>query len=400
MVKKLPTIILNRLQHRGKNNLQLSFEYNDDLIKICKSIKCKWSATHKIWYIENTKENFQLLFDSFKGIAFLDITNLRKKQDKPPSSSQHKLNDIKRKYNELNKLQKEIIKDYSEFLRGRRYSDSSVRVYAGMVTDFVWFTRDKMLQEISNKDVELINQQVILKYRYSISYQRQFVSAIKLFTAFKHLPNMNVDGLVRPKKSKKLPLVLSKEEVISLIRVTKNLKHRTVLTTLYSCGLRVGELLNLKLRHVDIDRKQIWIEQSKGRKDRVVVMSDVYIPLLINYIQTYQPREYLIEGQNGGKYSASSIRQLIRHNCKAAGILKPVTPHTLRHSYATHLLELGTDIRYIQELLGHTRTETTMIYTHVTKKDLLNIKSPLDTIVQQMSLGDNEHKNLLLSRKL
>jgi site-specific recombinase XerD len=168
---------------------------------------------------------------------------------------------------------------------------------------------------------------------------------------------------------------------------------------LYSAGLRISELINLRLIDFEIQRKQIHIKSGKGRRDRYVMIADTFIPLLKNYIATYQPKLYCIENPNGGKYSDSSIRKMLHHSCIRAGIKKHVTPHTLRHSYATHLLEQGVGIRFIQELLGHSKPETTMIYTHITRKDLLSIKSPLDTALMQLSKKNNLEQKFLLSGK-
>ena len=184
-----------------------------------------------------------------------------------------------------------------------------------------------------------------------------------------------------PKKDRKLPVVLSPEEIMTLLQVTKNLKHRTVIAMLYGSGLRIGELVDLKLSCFDFDRRLIHVRNSKGRKDRYTSIAESCIPLLQNYYGTYRPKEYLIENPKGGKYGPGSIRSFLKRSCELAGITKKVTPHTLRHSYATHLLENGTDLRYIQELLGHSRPETTMVYTHVRRKDLQAIRSPLDNLM-------------------
>ena len=241
-------------------------------------------------------------------------------------------------------------------------------------------------------------EEVIAKEHYSISSHRQCISALKHFTAFCNLENFDASNFRRPKKSNYLPVVLSKEAIIDLLQVTKNLKHRTIIGLLYSGGLRIGELLNLKLNHLDIDRSQIHIRQGKGRKDRVVVMSEVIKPLLLNYIHTYKPTDFVIEGRDGGIYSASSIRAFLKQSCQLAGIKKPVTPHTLRHSYATHMLENGIDLRYIQELLGHVKPETTMIYTHVAQKDIMQIRNPLDVTVEELQLKAKDNKKVLISR--
>ena len=187
--------------------------------------------------------------------------------------------------------------------------------------------------------------------------------------------------------------------MISIIQCTKNLKHRAILTLTYSAGLRISELINLKLEHIHIYRKQLLIKRAKGRKDRYVTLADSFMPLLQNYLTTYKPEIYFAEGEKRKPYSASSVRKFLSRSCKVAHINRAVTPHTLRHSYATHLLESGVGLRHIQELLGHSRPETTMIYTHVARKDLMDIKSPLDYAVAQLSKNDKVEQKFLLSRK-
>ena len=169
---------------------------------------------------------------------------------------------------------------------------------------------------------------------------------------------------------------------------------------LYSAGMRISEIIQLELRHIDIDRRQINIKQAKGRKDRNVMLAESFIPLLGNYLATYRPKKYFIEGVNGTLYSPTSIRAFLKKSCKRAGITKQVTPHTLRHTYATHLIENGVGLRHVQELLGHSKPETTMIYTHVAQKDLLSIKSPLDTAVSKLLKTDKTQQNLSLSRNI
>lgn len=253
------------------------------------------------------------------------------------------------------------------------------------------------MSELSNRAIEAYIEDVYIRRKYSISKQRQFISALKIFKNFNpSLPYESLE-LIRPKKDRYLPTVLSKSEIIQLIRVTKNLKHRAIIAMIYSCGFRISELINLELRDIDINRRQILIKNSKGRKDRYVIVAESFLPLLNNYIHTYMPKVYFVEGQNDQNYSAASVRQFLRKSCKLANIHKRVTPHTLRHSYATHLLEDGIDLRYIQELLGHSRPETTMIYTHVAKKDLLKIKSPLDIAVKQYINTDNPNPKLTIS---
>lgn len=385
-------------EHRGKLRIGLHFDYKDEFVEIIRDCGGSYSITHKCWHIEDTMDNRRLLKKMFEGKANIDIilderiahSNVKKTTKKP---------ELKERIQVLSSEYKEAIKDYTSFLKGRRYSLNSVSVYSSLATEFLLFIFPKELSELSNRDIERFNQEFIVKNNYSISTQRQFIGAVKILAECLE-SKLEVGKMVRPKKEKKLPTVLSKEEIIDLIRVTRNIKHRAALTMIYAAGLRISELLALKLNDIDIDRRIITIKNAKGRKDRNVVLSNSYLPLLANYISTYRPSVYYIEGGVGRAYSAVSIRAVLRRSCKAAKITKIVTPHTLRHSFATHLLENGTDVRYIQELLGHSRPETTMIYTHVTKKDLLNISSPLDIIAAQLTDGDKNNQNILLSRNL
>jgi integrase/recombinase XerD len=192
---------------------------------------------------------------------------------------------------------------------------------------------------------------------------------------------MSIDSIHRPRKEHKLPNVLSKEEVKQILEAPRNLKHRAMLSLIYACGLRRGELLNLKPNHIDSKRKLLIIHQSKGKKDRVIPIGDRLIELLRDYYKAYRPKKWLFEGQNpGSQYSPTSLQQVLKRALKHCNIHKPVTLHWLRHSYATHLLENGTDLRYIQEILGHKSSKTTEIYTHVSTKCLQNIKSPFDDL--------------------
>ena len=185
---------------------------------------------------------------------------------------------------------------------------------------------------------------------------------------------------MQQRRPDKLPVVLSQKEIYKLIKVTVNIKHKTILLLIYSAGLRLGELLNLKLSDIDSNSLKIHIRNSKGKKDRYIMLSKNVLKLLREYYNSYTPKEYIFEGQYGGKYSPTSVQNIFRASLKKTGIKKKATVHTLRHSFATHLLDNGTDIRYIQELLGHKRLETTQIYTHISSYSINKIKSPADNL--------------------
>ena len=192
---------------------------------------------------------------------------------------------------------------------------------------------------------------------------------------------IEIDKIHRPKRAKVLPNVLSKEEVKTILEAHNNIKHKMMLSLIYSCGLRCGELLSLKPIHIDSKRNIVVLKNAKGQKDRIVPLSLKILEMLRNYYKAFRPTTYLFEGQTAGMpYDSRSLQLVLKQALKKAGITKPVTLHWLRHSYATHLLESGTDLRYIQELLGHSSSKTTEIYTHVSTKSIQQIKSPFDDL--------------------
>jgi len=192
---------------------------------------------------------------------------------------------------------------------------------------------------------------------------------------------MEVDFIQRPRREKRLPNVLSKKEIKAILEAPTNLKHRSMISLIYACGLRRSELLNLTLKDIHSDRNLLFIRQSKGKKDRVVPISMKLIAMLRDYYKAFKPKTWLFEGQLAGeKYSERSIQLVLNQSVSKAKINKQVSLHWLRHSYATHLLESGTDLRYIQELLGHSSSKTTEIYTHVSTRNLQQIRSPFDDL--------------------
>jgi len=385
-----PTLLLKKVLHRKKLRLLLVFPYNKFIISKIRTIEgYLWSQTLKGWYTDYSTKNIEIIKLTLKNdvIFKLDdsVYNLGLKTKS------------KRKPREISEENKEIIRAYVKYLKGKCYSESTVKTYFTFVADFFDYIKDTPLTTLTNRDVEKFIEDVFIPRKYSISTHRQFISAIKLFKAFYPECKIEEVELKRPKKSQLLPTVLSKEEVIDLLRYTKNLKHRAVLAMIYSAGLRISELLSLKLEHIDVDRRQLTVKNSKGRKDRNIILAQSFIPLMQNYLMSYNPKTYFVEGKPFQQYSAESIRAFLHRSSKIARITKRVTPHTLRHSYATHLLENGIDLRYIQELLGHAKPETTMIYTHVSKKDLLKIESPLDLAVKNIVNTDKNNKNMRLS---
>jgi integrase/recombinase XerD len=221
----------------------------------------------------------------------------------------------------------------------------------------------------------------MVKRNLSFSYQNQLVNGLKLFYREVEKSRMDIEKIHRPKREFKLPNVLSKEEIKGILEAHANVKHRAMLSLIYACGLRRSELLNLKPTDVDSKRMVLVIRNAKGRKDRIAPLSAKVLEMLRTYYKAYKPKRWLFEGQYAGTpYSAKSLQSVLKQALVKANIHKPVTLHWLRHSYATHLLEGGTDLRYIQELLGHKSSKTTEIYTHVSTKQIQQIKSPFDSL--------------------
>lgn len=268
----------------------------------------------------------------------------------------------------------------------RNYAPSTIHTYISFLKQYALFCKQE--GKDPKKDAEPFLQHLISKGS-AISTQNQAINAIKYYWEQILGKKKEYIQIERPLKEKRLPLVLSVHEVDELLGRVENLKHRTMLCMIYACGLRVSELCNLRIRDVNGKRKSLHIKQSKGRKDRIVPLPDTLLKLMRIYYKQYQPKDYLFEGQvaagnfESRPYSPASIRSIIKNASRRAGLMKKITPHTLRHSYATHLYETGISLRSIQVLLGHGSSKTTEIYTHVSNTHILNTPSPLDNLPSQ-----------------
>ncbi len=277
-------------------------------------------------------------------------------------------------------FQDELFK-FESYLQSKRYSSNTIKTYCDALRVFFKFHSLTRPERITSDHVHIFNHDYILKKGYSSSYQNQVINAIKLFYRNRYKKSIQIDEIERPRRERRLPNVLSKTEVKAILEAPTNLKHRAMLSLIYACGLRRGELLNLTLKDIQSERNLLFIRQSKGKKDRVVPISNKVIEILREYYKAYKPKTWLFEGQQSGqKYSERSIQLVLNQAVSKANIKKPVSLHWLRHSYATHLLENGTDLRYIQELLGHNSSKTTEIYTHVSARNLQQIRSPFDDL--------------------
>lgn len=371
-------IELEKLLHKGKEQLALKFKYIINTINTIKqTLTPVWSNTQKAWLLpcsnNNVNEIINILHHHHIKVVFKQTINETRVSNK--SSTKESLTAS------LNNETLSKLNEFINWLKSRRYSENTMSTYTDCLKTFLKFFAEKSLAEINHQDVITFNNQYILAKQLSASYQNQLVNALKLFFNVVQNKSINVELIHRPKREKLLPNVLSKEDVKLILTASNNIKHRAMLCLIYSCGLRCGELLNLKPEHIDSKRGLIIIKQAKGKKDRIVPLSNKILELLREYYKAAKPQNWLFEGQLKGKaYDERSLQSVLKQNVTKAGIKKPVTLHWLRHSYATHLLENGTDLRYIQELLGHSSSRTTEIYTHVSNKAIQKIASPFDTL--------------------
>ena len=335
----------------------------------------KWDNNMNLAVVANTKINLDLIFFLFKGVAWINCTHFYNNR---PMYKGHEAPDVdwyrKRK---VSPYYRTVPEGYLCKLEIRRYSANTVRTYIGMFEKFINRYPNKELLEIDENDIRQYMQELV-QNRRSDSYINQMINSIKFYyEVVEEMANRYYD-IERPQKQERLPEVLAKSEVMDMIHATKNLKHKCIISLLYSSGLRRNELLNLKITDLDSRRMIIKVYQGKGKKDRQTLLSETLLKELRVYYKSYSPRLYLFEGQKHEKYSGSSVAKIVQRAASNAGLRRKVTPHILRHSFATHLLESGTDLRYIQSLLGHNSSKTTEIYTHVAVHNFAGIKNPLD----------------------
>ena len=387
--------------NKRDNKLIVSFNYSPELVTRIRLISGrKWNPHKKYWSIPITDKTVNQFIKNFNYQKIIIDKEVEKT--------------ILNYFYEV--YLKKLISNFIKILKRQGYSNATINAYKIHVEKYIFHTFKKIYKEKSNRngfknnnEIKLIilenfcnnlelnmdllfNQikineyilKIIDKDKCSHSYANQFISAIKFFSK-KILNNKEIIvNIVRPPKDKKLPDILSKNEIYKILHSLNNTKHRALLFITYSAGLRVSEVVNLKLKDIDSERMLVHIRKSKGSKDRYSLLSNLALKELRNYAKNYKINDWLFPGGKKGKHlSIRSAQKIFKKACKKANINKDVSIHSLRHSFATHLLENGTDLRYIQELLGHSSSKTTEIYTHVTKKDFLNITSPLDIFSNQ-----------------
>ncbi len=364
-----PQVLMVVKYHSGR--VRLIFRYSVALVKLIKTLPFySWDKNNRWWTIAHTESALKQLelfcleqcwtYKYLEDIKYLNQKPRLKPEDVPNF--------------------RKIPKEYSDKLVLLRYSLNTIRTYENCFSEFINYWNTKELVSIDQADIQRYLLYLVQDRQVSSSYQNQAINAIKFYYEKVLKGPRRVYYIERPRKEQTLPTVLSEVETVSILSKVKNLKHRCLLMTCYSGGLRISEVLNLKPVDIDSSRMLIQVKGGKGKKDRVTLLSVKLLEILREYYKKYKPGEYLFTGQMGGKYSARSAQKVLKEASRKAGIKKKVTLHTLRHSFATHLLENGTDIRYIQSLLGHASPKTTQIYTHITTKGIDHIQNPLDKL--------------------
>jgi len=369
------SITIRHLLIDGEKHIGLQFKSDKVVQALVEKLPgVSWNEEYGMYHIQNNKTNIGILFNTFRGEVWINGNYFFENHtglnpEKPDNILWYRNRDLKKGF-------KRCPDEYLDKLELRKYAANTVKTYVHHFETFINHYHTISPNAITENEIRLYLQKLSREGRSS-SYLNQAVNSIKFyFEVVMGMPN-RFYTIERPIKQKQLPKVLSKSEILSLIDNTNNLKHRCIVSLLYSAGLRRSELLNLKLEDIDSKRMLITIKAAKGNKDRMTVLSPTLLENLRNYFKEYRPKNYLFEGPRQRPYTASSVLKIIAIAAKKAGIYKKVTPHMLRHSFATHLLEDGTDIRHIQLLLGHSSTKTTEIYTHVAETSFNSIKDLL-----------------------
>ncbi|HLP71874.1 MAG TPA: site-specific tyrosine recombinase/integron integrase [Bacteroidales bacterium] len=340
--------------------------------------KVYYDKRHREFLLTWSKITVDSLSDYFSGIG-VQVKIIRPKPGTVNRELRKDFGDRVRT-RELNGTGLEAVALLRSYLEDKRYSARTVETYVTLLELFFKFFTDKNPDDITQNDVADFMNDFIIKNEFSASYQNQMVSAIKLYYEISGRGKVIPQFLERPRRGRALPKVFSKEEITLILNSARNTKHKLLLWIIYSCGLRRSEVINIRLDDIDRKRNIIHIREGKGGVDRIVPVPDKLWQKLDEYVGSYSPKDYLFEGQYGGRYSSESVYNVFKNALSNAGIKKEVGVHSLRHSYATHLHENGLDIRYIQELLGHKSTRTTEIYTHVSRRNLISVRSPIEDL--------------------
>ena len=376
MKSQQPYITLKHLLINDRKMVGLHF-YPDKVVNaLVKQLpQVGWSETYRMVVLPNEKKSLDAIFSTLKGVAWINGEHFFGKKTGPCRNEPIDIQYFRER--ELPNGYLRAPSEYMDTLEVKRYAFNTAKTYIHLFEQFINAHPGTDPMKLDENDVHQYLQKLAASQR-SDSYINQSINAIKFYyEVVKGMPN-RFYTVNRPRKKEKLPDVLSQKEIKKMIYGTSNIKHKCILSLLYSSGLRRGELLNLIPTDIDSQRMMIKVTDGKGGKDRYTTLGQGVLEDLRTYFKACRPKQYLFEAPNGGQYSSSSVAAIVRQAAKRSGIKKKVTPHTLRHSFATHLMESGTDLRYIQVLLGHNSSKTTEIYTHVAKQHISAVKNLLD----------------------
>jgi integrase/recombinase XerD len=343
--------------HRGKDVIFIRFEKNSELnLRVKKLVGVQWSQSEKAWYVQDSpqyRKRFGLEAKVVLGkSAMANITAVNEP----------------------------AIKRFIETLQLKAYSPKTINTYRNEFAQLLYILKDKNVDELNPEKLRSYFLYCVNTLKLSENTLHSRINAVKFYYEQVLRRDKFFFEIPRPKKPSILPKVINIKDIKKLFEVTTNLKHNTMLKLCYGMGLRVSEIVNLKITDIDSKNMQVFIERAKGKKDRYANLPESILLQLRAYFKEYRPKIYLFEGQYGGAYSIRSAQQVFSDSLAKAKINKVIGIHGLRHSFATHLMESGTDVSFIQKLLGHNDIKTTMRYVHVSNKSVKNIKSPLDTM--------------------
>lgn len=367
-------VTLQPLVHRNQLCVAILWRNNPAAERVVRNFPGrKFSITHRCWYIPYADEQVAQLRSALERVSAVELhDNLEQ--------------DLTQAVMLPAPVELALPPDYQEMLVRMRYSPATVTQYISQFKAFLGYLLPAGVEAITEAKIKEYLLYLIEVRQVSISTQNQAINAIKFYLEHVLKGERKEYYVERPMKEWKLPTVMSEQEVRDLLLHTYNLKHRCMLFFLYSAGLRISELLKLKRGDIDAQRGLIYVRGGKGKKDRVTLLSRVALTYMEEYCKEYAPKTWLFEGPGGGPYSSRSVNYIIKRSGRLAGITKRISAHTLRHSFATHLLERGTDLRYIQTLLGHESSITTERYAHVTKRGFETLVSPLDNLARTLIL--------------
>ncbi len=395
----MQTIYLAIANYKNTRCITLRFANITAINNCIRKVKgVRWSNSLKAWHMPCQREAVRQLAKVVEGLAQLDtaalkeqLTTIQQQQQKaytslPAATTAAKAGGIKKEFLPITQItdnNRAALGQLVDLLKLKAYSASTIRTYKNEFGIFLQAIQKRDAQSITVDELKRYLLHCLEKLKLTENTIHSRLNAVKFYYEQVLGKEKFFFEIPRPKKPLKLPKVISEEKILEALLAIENLKHKTILLLAYSAGLRVSEVINLKPGDIDSDRMQIRINQAKGKKDRMVTLSSNLLPFLRNYFVLYRPKIWLFEGQYGDQYSVRSAQALFHQAFKRLNLPAQFSFHSLRHSYATHLLDNGTDISYIQKLLGHNDIKTTLRYTHVSIKDVGKIESPLDRAMRK-----------------